>query len=520
MMQSRFGAAPPSALLSRDEAREMDRRAIKGLGIPGSVLMENAARGTFEALLEHLPGRLGRVLVVGGPGNNGGDGWALCRHLRLAGFEPLGLLLGNPARLRGDARLNWEASRRMGIELHHASPEQGAGCIEKLSADASLLVDGVFGTGLDRPVQGGFAEALEAMGRASLPRVALDVPSGVCADTGRLLGPAPRCAMTVSFGVFKRGLWQHPGRAHAGRLVAVSIGAPVPTEPSAALFGVEEAARHISARAPEMHKGRAGRILVVAGSQGMGGAAVLAARGALRGGAGLVTVASRAAWAGRGVPGLPEAMCRPLPEGEAGAEVALREAERADVVVLGPGLGLDETAARIAVRLALSCPVPIVLDADALTAWAEQGLERLQEAPGPRWLTPHPGEAARLLRCRMQGVQEDRYEAARRLAARSGQTVVLKGPGTVVAPAGGKGTVYVCPRGTPALATGGTGDVLAGLCGALMASEGSDAEVAASAVLLHAIAGERAARGAERGLLAHEVAEELPLSFKELKVEP
>ncbi len=521
MVSKRFGGDAPRCLLSRAEAREMDRRAIEHWGIPGLLLMEHAARGAFEALVEWLPDRLDRVLVVGGPGNNGGDGWALCRHLLLAGVRPRGLLVGMPERLRGDASTNWEASRRMGVELQAVRPEEAAARIEALAAEASLLVDALFGTGLDRPVRGGYAEALAAMEAAQSPVVALDVPSGVCADSGQLLGPAPRCILTVSFGALKRGLLQHPGRSRAGRLQVASIGVPPPSSASVLRFGVEEATTRLAPRPSDAHKGSAGRVLVVAGSPGKGGAAALAARGALRGGAGLVTVASRAPWAAHGVPGLPEAMTLPLPESaEAAIELVLGEAERADVLVVGPGLGLDAVAARLVERIARDAPVPAVLDADALTLLAEGRLNALRDAAAPRWLTPHPGEAGRLLERSVDWVQRDRYLAARELAERTGQLVVLKGAGTVVAPALDEGASLLCPHGTAALATGGTGDVLAGLCAALMAAEGSDPEVAASAVVLHSIAGEYAARGSDRGVLAHEVADQIPIVFSELLSNP
>ncbi len=519
-MGNRRFEAMPRAVLSREEARAMDRDAMERLGIPGPVLMENAARGLLDALRDGFPDRLERVLVVGGPGNNGGDGWALCRHLRLLGLRPRGLLLGDPERLRGDAALNWSIAERLGVQLEAVPVEQGPERLAALLAEASLLVDAVFGTGLQRPVQGAHAEVLRGLEQAAAPLVAVDVPSGACADTGRVLGFAPRCAMTVTFGALKRGLLQYPARGLAGELRVASIGAPLPEAPGALRVEAASCREALPARPDDVHKGHAGHVLVVAGSPGKGGAAVLAARGALRAGAGLVTVASRAPWAEDGVPELVEAMSVALPEdGEEAAVEVLALAARARAVVFGPGLGLDAVARRLVRKVALRCPVPTVLDADALTLIAEEGPELLRSAAAERWLTPHPGEAARLLGGTVGEVQADRYAAARRLAERTGQLVVLKGAGTVVAAPDTSDPLRVCDRGSPAMATAGSGDVLAGVCGALLAAGGTGPAAAAVAVFLHAVAGEYAAKGCRAGLLAHELADYLPPVINDLQID-
>ncbi|HJL02528.1 MAG TPA: NAD(P)H-hydrate dehydratase [Polyangiaceae bacterium LLY-WYZ-15_(1-7)] len=487
-------------LLTRAAVRAVDAAAVEK-GVAGLVLMENAGRGAAEALVERFPERLARVVCVGGPGQNGGDAWVVARHLRLRGHAPRAVVVAkDEAKIGGDARPNLDALRALGVEVEVVGP----GLTPDLD-DATLLVDGLFGTGLDRPIEGGFAELVEAMNRAAAPIVALDLPSGIDADTGRVLGVATRAALTVTFAAQKRGLHQHPGAGHAGEVRVAQIGVPLSVsseaEAPAGLLEAADVAGWVAPRAADAHKGTAGHVLVVAGAPGKTGAAVLAGRGALRGGAGLVTIGTRAQ--AEVDAKVRELMSAPVADVQALAGESEGKAAR----VVGPGLGLDEAGRALAVVAGANGAMPTVLDADALTAWADEGLEGLREAAGPRVLTPHPGEAGRLLGSDAAAVQADRYAAASEIAARSGQVTVLKGAGTIVAHPDGR--LRVCGEGTPALGVAGTGDVLAGVLGALLAS-GLDAfDAAAAGVWLHAKAGEHAAV-ADRGLLAGEVADALP----------
>lgn len=495
-------------LFTRDESRDVDRAAIEELGVPSLVLMENAGRGATDLICRSFADRLGRVVLVGGPGQNGGDAWVVARRLSLLGHEPLAVLVGNAASLRGDARVNWSLLGKIGVQSLEVAPER-AEQIEGPLAEATLIVDGLFGTGLDRPVTGGYADAIHAMNRASAPRVALDLPSGLDADTGESLGVAVNAALTVTFAAQKRGLHQYPGVQHAGEVRVADIGIPVTGAPAASLWTGDDLAALIERRAADAHKGINGHLLVIGGAPGKTGAALLAGRAAFRAGAGLVTIGARADSRAALEEKVIELMTSPLPERiDRGAVEGLCEGMRA--VVLGPGMGLDELGRRWAHCVALHAPVPTIIDADGLTHLAGEGLAAIQGAAAPRILTPHPGEAARLLGRSSADVQADRYAAAAALAEESGQTVILKGARSIVA---GSGALRVCGEGTPALGVAGTGDVLSGVLGAL-AMNLAPLDAAIAGALLHALAGIAASTG-DRGLIASEVADAVPAVLAE-----
>jgi len=482
-------------LLTREASRAIDQAMIDA-GVPGVILMENAGRGAADAIEARFADRLARAVVIGGTGQNGGDAWVVARRLRARGHRPRAFLAGERSKVSGDARINLEALEAVGITVE---PREAIG---EALAQATLIVEGIFGTGLDRPVEGWRVELLGQIEEAAAPLVALDLPSGVDADTGAVLGTAVTAALTCTFAGHKRGLWQGQGRARAGEVVLCDIGVPGPSAADA-LLELPDAAGWLPARAFDDHKGGAGHVLVVAGGPGKTGAAVLCGYGALRGGAGLVTLAAR--------PEAREALDRKVVElmtAELGALGDLAEGKAA--LVVGPGLGLDEAGRALSLEAATKIAAPAVLDADALTAIADEGLEILREAAGPRVLTPHPGEAGRLLGISAGEVQADRYAAAEALAEASGQVVVLKGAGTIVA--NGE-RLAVCPLGTPALGVAGTGDVLAGVLGATL-SAAAPFEAACASVLLHARAGELAAT-TDRGLFAREVADRVPTALRE-----
>lgn len=473
------------------------------LGIVSLVLMENAGRGATDAIYMGFGDRLERVVLVGGPGQNGGDAWVIARRLTLLGHRPLAVLVGDASRLRGDAEANWALLGKLGVETAVVSPEDAETIGDHL-ADATLIVDGLFGTGLDRPITGGYADAITAMDAVPAPLVALDLPSGLDADTGAIFGVAPHATMTVTFAAQKRGLQQYPGVEHAGEVHVADIGIPIGGSPAASLWTRDDLGALITPRANDAHKGTAGHLLVIGGAPGKTGAAVLAGRAAFRAGAGLVTIGARADARAALEEKVIELMTTALPDrvGEAAVE-SLCEGKRA--VVLGPGMGLDDLGRAWARAFALHAPVPTVIDADGLTNLAEDGLASLQTAAAPRILTPHPGEAARLLGRSTTDIQADRYAAADALSKQSGQVVILKGARSIVAEAG---TLRVCAEGTPALGVAGTGDVLSGLVGALALTL-APIDAAIAGALLHALAGAAASVG-DRGLIASEVADVVP----------
>ena len=481
------------------EVREIERLAIGEGGLPGAELMERAGRGSFRALVRHWPG-VRRVAVVCGAGNNGGDGFVVARLAREAGFAVRALVVGDPARLGPDASTMLGAMREAGVDLEpFAAPALDG---------ASVVVDALFGTGLTRPAAGAAAAAIEAMNATRAPVLAVDVPSGVDADTGSVRGVAVRASLTVTFIAPKRGLFTGAGPDHCGRLEHDALGVPpalaarVPA--GAARLDFDRLADHpcLGRRPRGAHKGDHGHVLVVGGDRGFAGAVRLAAEAAARVGAGLVSVATREVHAAAVSAMRPEVMSRGV-EDDASFEAL---AGRATVVAVGPGLGRGEWGERMFAN-ALGCrPELLVVDADALNHLAGAGRSAPRRVD---WvLTPHPGEAARLLGVSTGEVQADRFAAAAAIRERFGGVCVLKGAGTVV-DAGPPRAVGVCVNGNPGMGTGGTGDVLTGVIAGLAAQGAGLAEAAELGVCVHGKAGDRAARAGERGLLAGDLVAEL-----------
>ncbi len=507
-------------LATREEARAFDAEAIGTLGIPGIVLMENAGMGATRVLLERARGSLARVLIIGGTGQNGGDAWVVARKLLAAGIVPRCMLVGSRARVHGDALINFEALLKLGLSIESIDAASGLFALQTAASEASLIVDGLFGTGLDREVSGLYAQVITVLNASRAQRFALDLPSGVDANTGQVLGVAIRATHTVTFAAHKRGLHQYPGTECAGEVHCVDIGVPAAESARCGVIEIADVARVLVPRAADAHKGSNGHVLAIAGSPGKTGAAFLASLGALRAGAGLVTIATHGKAQQALEQKVVEVMTVALADAPDTATSALRFAEGKTAAVLGPGFGLDAATSAIARELACALPLPCVLDADALTALAPASggaranspspLSSLRAACGPRVLTPHPGEASRLLGRSTPAVQADRYAAALELAHASAQTVVLKGARTVIASP--EGALRICSAGTPALGVAGTGDVLSGVIAALLCQL-PPFEAAWVGVFLHALAGEHAAQ-ADRGLFASEVAAAIPMAMQ------
>jgi NAD(P)H-hydrate epimerase len=502
-------------LLTREATRAIDQDAVERLGIPSLILMENAGIGATEAIVGNFAAQVRQVAIIGGPGQNGGDGWVVARHLLSRGYTPQLFLVGSFEQVRGDARVNLEAVRKLGLPVQCSAIDRLEG-LERVLNGASLIVDALFGTGLDRPIQGEYAEVIARINGCRSPRVALDLPSGVDANTGQVLGTAVRARLTVTFAAHKRGLYQHPGAELAGEIIQVSIGIPKPAaDAQTALMELSDVADWVKRRSPSSHKGSAGDLLIVSGSPGRTGAALLSGLGALRSGAGLVTIAARGNAREALDAKVIELMTAPLAfDPVEGRDAALKYAKGKGAAVVGPGLGLDAGGKALARALAIELPIPAVLDADALTSIGSD-LLMLKKAAAPRVLTPHPGEAARLLGTTSAEIQANRYQAAARIAEQSGCVTVLKGAGTVIAEPGGK--LRVCGRGTPALGVAGTGDVLSGVIGSLLATI-APFDAAAAGVVLHALAGEMSAQS-DRGLLAREVADALPSALERCRLQ-
>lgn len=505
-------------LVTADEMREMDRRTIEDWGMPGVVLMENAGRAIADLcdrlLQEMAPGR---TVVVAGKGNNGGDGFVVARWLHWAGHEVEVLLLAEGDELSGDAATNYRFAKRMGVAIREQATRA---VMDERLAGARLIVDGVLGTGVSGEVRGSAREAIEAMNAADAPVVAVDIPTGVDGDSGAILGDAVWAAYTVTMAVPKIGLYQYPGRERCGEIMVAPIGMPreltEAEELRTNLTQESDAAWMLPGRSPDMHKGDAGRLLVIAGSVGMTGAAAMTALAATRSGAGLVYVACPESLNDVLETKCTEVLTRPMPETDArslalAAEERLVEfADGMDAVVLGPGLSQDDESAELARRLAMRLELPMVIDADGLNAFAGRA-EQLRERPAPTVITPHPGEFARLTERSIGEVQADRLSAARDLARRAEVIVLLKGAGTVIAAPDGE--AWVNPTGNAGLASGGTGDVLSGMIGAFLAGGSTALQAAVAGAFYHGRAAEIAAGPGERGLVAPMLLEVLPGIF-------
>lgn len=505
-------------------SREVDRLASAEYGIPGLVLMENAALGVVEAIGRSFPDAE-RVVILCGPGNNGGDGWAVARHLDLRGFAVRVLQIGDrePA---DDAAVQEAICRRQGIATTRIREPADLRWADRRW---DLAVDAMFGIGLSRPLAGVFAAAAAWLGGLAAPCLAIDLPSGLAGDSAKPLGPHVRATLTVTFEALKPAHVLPPACDAVGELVVADLGIPPALVAAAAndppgdmwLVTPQLAADWLPRRPRSAHKGSCGHVLVVAGSSGMGGAAVLAARGAIRGGAGLVTCAVPQPVLATVDAASLESLTLALPAtakgglAAAAVEEILTAAASRDVVAIGPGLGESDEAAEVVREVVQRCTAPMVLDASALAAFAG-GLDVLAARRAPTVLTPHPGELASLLQVELRAVTEDRLAHLRHAVARCAAVVLLKGQATLTGLP--DGSLFVNSSGNPGLATGGTGDVLTGLIAALWA-QGLDAGAAAAlGAFVHGAAADRAVEEVgETSLAASDLLAWLPRVLRDLE---
>ncbi len=505
-------------LLSAAELGEIDRRAATQFGIPPATLMENAGRAVLAAMADFLAGLAEHsFVVVCGRGNNGGDGFVVARLLHEAGLAVRCLLLWSADELRDDARVKYSQLVASGCRIEQYVPGM---IIDACRQSGAVIVDALFGTGLKRPPAGKAAEAIEEMSTSTALVVAVDVPSGVDADTGAAPGPAVRAALTVTMGAQKPGLVLYPGRAHAGRVIVADIGFPPELLQGGDKFLLDGAAVRtmLPARRPDGHKGSFGTVAVIAGSAGFSGAAILATAAAVRSGCGLVRVACPRLIEPVIAAAVPEAVKVPLGDSNAdclGPESGptLRKLlETADAVAIGPGLGTADRTSQLLIELAPAVRCPTVLDADGLNIAAAHP-EVLSRFSAPLVLTPHPGEFGRLTSMSAQEVNSDRIGHSRAWAKEHSATLVLKGASTVIADPAGR--VLVNPNGNSGLGTGGSGDILTGLIAGLLAQGASPPNAAAAAVFLHGLAADIAVpEMTEYCLGAGDLLRYLPAAFR------
>lgn len=501
-------------LVTAEQMRALEA-AAETQSMPASLLMENAGEALAQAALK-LAGPEGRFVVVCGRGNNGGDGLVAARKLFAAERSVSVEIIGGASGLKGDPLRNLQALTALGIVP--------GDCSTLVLSRGDVVIDAIFGTGLSRAPEGAFADAIRRIEiwRSQGARVvAADLPSGLDGNTGKPFAPCVEADFTVTFGLHKIGLALEPGASLSGIVSCAQIGLPnadarpLPGD-EVHLLEDDDVRQRLPKRQRDSNKGTYGHVLVVAGSHGKTGAAALAAMGALRSGAGLVTIATRPDALAAAQAFSPELMGTPLegtgPLSPANRDALLRAAERKDALVIGPGIPRGEQTGALILELLERLEIPCVLDADALNAVADR-FDALKATRARKVLTPHPGEAARLLGTTTREVQDDRLKSARRLAERSGSVAILKGAKTVIASP--EGQVWINPTGNPGMSTAGTGDVLSGVCGGLLAQGRTPNDAAICAVFAHGRAGDLiAARRGEMGLIASDLFEGLGLVWR------
>jgi hydroxyethylthiazole kinase-like uncharacterized protein yjeF len=503
-----------------EQMQELDRKAIETYRIPGVVLMENAGRGATEAISDAFPDlQKKRVAIVAGKGNNGGDGFVIARYLLNRGIPVKVYLLADSKVLRGDAETNFQIFQRMKGEVIPVPSSKDYQKVKKELEKFDLLIDAIFGTGLDAEVRGYYREVIDHLNTLQKPIVAIDIPSGLDADSGKPHGTAIRASLTVTFGLPKVGHLIPPGPDYVGKLKVIDIGLP------AKLVEEEKIQTHLiedeeikgwlsTPRRPDSHKGDFGHLLVIAGSVGKTGAAAMACEAALRVGAGLVTLAVPKSLNAIMEVKLTEVMTEPLPEtlkqtlSLRAFNSILRLCENKKAIIIGPGVGTFKETQSLIIKLIKALDLPIIVDADGLTALATQP-KVLPIANRSLVLTPHPGEMARLIRSTPKEVQEDRIGVSRSFSQSHHLYLVLKGFRTLITTP--KGEVFVNPTGNPGMASGGTGDVLTGMIGGFICQGFDILPSLQMAVYLHGLAGDKmAGELGEKSLIATDIIEKIP----------
>jgi hydroxyethylthiazole kinase-like uncharacterized protein yjeF len=515
-------------LLTADQMRCMDSYAINTVGIPGIVLMENAGRSVVDTIEEFFePEWPLKAAVFCGKGNNGGDGFVVARHLEQRGHKTVIYLLARLEELQGDARVNAEIAKAMGLDIREAVDADAVAGLDFDARDFGLVVDAIFGTGLESSVRGHYLSAIDLINGSGLPVVAVDLPSGVNADSGVLMGPAVEADLTVTFAYPKVAHVMPPAERLCGDVVVADISIPPCGEGEdlkTYLLTDDAVAPLIQPRERNSHKGTYGHLLVAAGSMGKSGAAAMIGKSALLAGAGLVTVGVPFSITGIIEMACLETMTVPLSQAEGGVlsfdalESILALLEDKTALAFGSGTGVGEETVKLFHELVKRVGVTMVIDADGVNAFAGKH-KKLRSDKAQIIITPHPGEMARLLGTTVDEVQADRIGVARKLAQENGIIVVLKGYRTVVAEPGG--AVYVNMSGNPGMATAGSGDVLTGMIAGLAAQRDvSPLEAALIGVFVHGMAGDIAAEAlGEVSLTAGDMMEAIPMAFQELTEE-
>jgi hydroxyethylthiazole kinase-like uncharacterized protein yjeF len=503
-------------VVNSEQMRAIDQRATSEFGVPSLILMENAALAVADVIAARYPDAE-RVTLFCGTGQNGGDGFAVARHLFNRHVTPHIVLVGDRGKVSGDAATNLEICRRMRISISEVADHDALDRALVQAFDADLIVDAIFGTGLTRPAEGFFAELIESLRAIRVPVVAVDVPSGIDASRSAVQEPAVRADVTVTFALPKIAHLFEPAASLCGEVVVADISIPeaavAQENVRLSLLTASEVAELFPRRGNDTHKGTYGHAALVCGSEGRSGAAILAARGAIRSGAGLVTVLTDRETARLVDTASIESMTKAI-DLAATREVESLLAAR-DAVLIGPGLADDAESYRSVRKLLARIEKPVVIDASALNA-LEGELAILGSIHAPKVITPHPGELARLMGTTSEEVNGDRTRFATEAAAAAKAVVVLKGHRTLIATPDGE--VFVNPTGNPGMASGGMGDVLAGIIVALLARGVAPVDAACAGVFIHGFAGDLLAEEqSDTGLAALDLAERIPAAIRRLR---
>ena len=515
-------------VVTGSEMKELDKFVIDFLGIPAEILMERAGLGVAENILNYFPlERYKKVLIVCGPGNNGGDGMVCARYLWDKDYEVKVVLLSDKEKYKGEALTNLKILEKLNFSLE--KPENISAFKDLLYFfSPQIIVDAIFGTGLKRVIEGFFKEVIEEINAYKIKKeakvVAVDIPSGVCSETGQILGTAVKADLTVTFELPKVGHFFYPGKEYTGKLEIVPIGFPKKIieekAPQREYLDFNWAKKVLKPRKGYTHKGTFGHVLILAGSRGKSGAGALCALGSLKGGAGLVTLASTKTLQNIYCSLIPEILTAGFEENDKG-EIAYKNlkdllelAKNKDVLVIGPGLGLSEEIKKLFFELISQLNIPLVIDADALTHLSENP-EILKNYKAPKILTPHPGEAVRLLKIPKEEIMKDRLGSAKKLSEITDSIVVLKGPHSIIYSPDGRCGISSIDE--PGLSQGGQGDILSGLIGAFIAQKYELFIATSLAVYLHGSAGRYLSKNlGPFGYTATDVAETIPKILKEL----
>ncbi|MGD2245543.1 MAG: NAD(P)H-hydrate dehydratase [Candidatus Aminicenantes bacterium] len=510
-------------ILSSKQMKEIDRRAIQELGIPGPTLMENAGLQIYRKILEKFPNpSKEKIVIIAGKGNNGGDGFVVARHLLKQGADPEVLLLALKKEVKGDAAGNLKVAERIGIKIHEIRSLKDLNLRKGKIFLASLLVDAIFGTGLTKPAEGLYVKAIEMINKSKAFKVAVDIPSGLSSDTFQIIGPCVKADLTVTLAAPKISHVFPPAEECIGELVVADIGIPSSLfkDKGLKLDLVEKktVAPYFKKRKRDAHKGTYGHLFILSGSLGKTGAAVMAGKAALKMGAGLVTVGTPASCLPIVARGMDELMTEPLPETpeKTFSAEALKKTlslfDGKDALMIGPGISTHPSTAEFVLSLIPKIMIPAVIDADALNILASKPgiLKSLRKSAV---LTPHPGEFARLLNLSTKEVVEKKLELVPQFASKYGVYLVLKGYRTLTATPDGR--VYVNPTGNAGMATAGTGDVLSGMIASMIIQSKNLLEAVLAAVYVHGLSGDLGVQKVgEKPLTAGDIIRYLPQSIK------